>query len=63
MHERTGTRFEWQVGYGAFSIGVSQLAVTTRYIQNQAKHHERQAFAQEWKMFLHRHGLQEVSRP
>jgi putative transposase len=63
LHERSGTRFEWQVGYGAFSIGVSQVAATTRYIQNQAKHHARQTFAQEWKIFLQRHGLEEFSRP
>jgi hypothetical protein len=25
MHEQQGTRFEWQVGYGAFTIGVSQI--------------------------------------
>ena len=59
MHEQQGTRFEWQVGYGAFTIGVSQIPGTVDYIRNQAKHHAKRSFAQEWKMFLKKHGLVE----
>jgi hypothetical protein len=59
MHEQQGTRFEWQVGYGAFSIGISQIRETVDYILNQEKHHAKRTFAQEWKMFLKRHGLVE----
>jgi REP element-mobilizing transposase RayT len=58
MHERMGTRFEWQVGYGAFTIGISQAPATIRYILNQEKHHAKRTFGQEWKMFLERHGLE-----
>ena len=39
MHEQQGTRFEWQAGYGAFTIGVSQIPETFDYIRNQAQHH------------------------
>ena len=59
MHEQQGTRFEWQVGYGAFTIGISQMPGTVEYILNQEKHHAKRNFAQEWKMFLKRHGLVE----
>jgi REP element-mobilizing transposase RayT len=59
MHEQGATRFEWQVGYGAFTIGVSQKPATTNYILNQEKHHAKKSFAGEWKMFLKRHGLTE----
>ena len=57
MHDQQGTRFEWQVGYGAFTIGVSQVATTVDYILHQEKHHRKKSFAKEWKMFLDRHGL------
>ena len=53
------SRFEWQVGYGAFTIGISQIAATTDYILNQERHHAKKSFAEEWKLFLERHGLSE----
>ncbi len=59
LHEQQGTRFEWQAGYGAFTIGISQIAATTDYILKQEKHHAKKSFAEEWKMFLKRHGLSE----
>ena len=36
--------FEWQEGYGAFSIGVGDIERTTNYINNQAEHHEKDGF-------------------
>jgi len=59
MHQQQGTRFEWQVGYGAFTIGISQVEATTHYILSQDKHHAKKNFADEWKTFLKRHGLPE----
>ena len=47
--------FEWQEGYGAFSIGISGLEGTTRYIQNQAEHHRRMTFKEEVEAFLKKH--------
>ena len=36
MHEQTGShRFEWQEGYGAFSVGASQVPATVHYIESQ----------------------------
>jgi putative transposase len=58
IHEQRGTRFEWQVGYGAFTVGVSQISATAKYILNQERHHAKKSFAEEWKMFLDRHGLE-----
>ena len=57
MHEQQRTRFEWQVGYGAFTIGISQIKRTVDYILNQDKHHAKRSFVQESKVFLKRHGL------
>jgi putative transposase len=58
MHEKGVRRFEWQVGYGAFTVGISQVPATIRYVLNQEKHHARKSFAEEWKIFLERHGLE-----
>jgi REP element-mobilizing transposase RayT len=52
-----GRSFAWQDGYGAFSIGVSQLANTIRYIENQERHHSKMTFDDELKKMLDRHGI------
>lgn len=44
--------FEWQEGYGAFSIGRSQLNQVIRYIRKQQSHHERVSFQREFMKFL-----------
>jgi REP element-mobilizing transposase RayT len=44
--------FGWQEGYGAFSIGVSGIDDTIKYIENQAEHHRKQSFKDELKAFL-----------
>jgi len=49
--------FAWQEGYGAFSIGVSQVEDTIAYIQRQAEHHRARTFEQEFVLFLKRHGI------
>ena len=50
--------FAWQEGYGAFSIGISQVEETTRYILNQKEHHRTKTFQEEYLAFLEKHGLQ-----
>ncbi len=58
MHEEMGEKlFAWQEAYGAFTVGISQLLTTVNYIQNQAKHHTKAAFHEEWKAILTKHGL------
>jgi len=49
--------FEWQEGYGAFSIGVSGIDDTVAYIRNQAEHHRKTTFKQEVAAFLKKHGM------
>jgi putative transposase len=53
-----GRAFAWQDGYGAFSIGISQVPNTIRYINNQERHHAKMTYAQELAKMLERHGLQ-----
>ena len=41
--------FYWQKGYGAFSIGQSQVPAVTRYIRSQREHHEARSFQDEFR--------------
>lgn len=50
-------RFEWQKGFGAFSVSTSQLDVLFRYIRNQEEHHKKKTFLQEYKETLERHHI------
>jgi REP element-mobilizing transposase RayT len=44
--------FEWQEGYGAFSIGRSQRDQVIAYIRRQQIHHRRITFQSEFRKFL-----------
>ena len=44
--------FYWQKGYGAFSVGQSQVETVVNYIKNQKEHHEKQDFQEEYRSFL-----------
>jgi putative transposase len=50
--------FAWQEGYGAFSIGVSGMDDTIKYIQSQPEHHRIKTFKEEFVAFLKKHGLE-----
>ena len=50
--------FEWQEGYGAFSIAISGVEDTTNYIRRQAEHHRRMTFQEELEVFLRKHGME-----
>jgi putative transposase len=47
--------FEWQQGYGAFSIGISGVERTLLYIANQKEHHRNVDYKQEFVAFLKKH--------
>jgi REP element-mobilizing transposase RayT len=49
---REHAAFEWQEGYGAFSIGVSGVKDTVAYIENQAEHHRKKSFREELTAFI-----------
>ena len=44
--------FRWQRGYGAFSIGQSNVAALKRYIGRQKQHHRHTTFQDEYRKFL-----------
>ncbi len=45
-------RFEWQAGFGAFSVSQSQVLKITNYIMNQEEHHKKKTFKEEYIEFL-----------
>jgi hypothetical protein len=50
-------QFAWQEGYGAFSVSASQIDDVIRYIKNQAAHHAKRSFEEEFLEFLKRYGV------
>ena len=44
--------FYWQEGYGAFSIGQSQVPSVMKYIANQKQHHAKQEYKEEFRGLL-----------
>lgn len=56
--EKENLRFGWQEGYAAFSVSESQAIAVRRYIRNQAAHHRRQSFQEEFVSMLERHGVE-----
>jgi len=57
LNEITGNKFSWQEGYGAFSVSASQTADVVRYIENQAEHHTKKSFEEEFLEFLTKYGV------
>jgi putative transposase len=52
-----GPRFAWQRGYGAFSVSKSNVSAVARYIRNQAAHHRKMSYEQEFIALLKKHGM------
>jgi REP element-mobilizing transposase RayT len=50
--------FAWQNGYGAFSIGQSQLPDLKNYIANQREHHRRVSFQDEYRQILAKYEIE-----
>lgn len=53
----TQGRFAWQAGYGVFSYSRSQLRNVTNYIKNQAEHHAKTTFREEYQRHLTEFGI------
>ena len=57
MNER-GVKFDWQKGYGAFSVSKSIVPAVVRYIERQEMHHRKITFEQEIVALLKKHGME-----
>lgn len=49
--------FYWQLGYGAFSVGMSQKEALLHYIDTQEEHHQNRSFQDEYRDFLTKYGI------
>lgn len=52
QHNRS---FYWQEGYGAFSIGESQIERVVKYIAEQKEHHAKSDFKDEFRTLCHKY--------
>ena len=50
--------FEWQRGYGVFSVSHSKLAQVEDYIVNQAEHHRLMSFQDELRFLFRKHNVE-----
>ncbi len=51
-------KFEWQIGYGAFTVSYDRRDAVANYIRNQKEHHRTKTFQEEYIEFLKRHGIE-----
>lgn len=49
--------FQWQSGYGIFSVSESKVKQTRRYIDQQKEHHMRFSFQDEFRELCKRYGF------
>lgn len=57
-NRKTPGIFEWQRGYGAFSVSQSLSEAVKRYIGNQCQHHSKLNFKQEYLAMLEKHQVE-----
>lgn len=50
--------FQWQTGYGAFTVSESMVQVVSRYIENQKINHQKMTFEQEFLTLLEKHHIE-----
>ena len=60
FHERDGNTgpFEWQNGYGVFSVNHKDLDQIVAYIRGQEEHHRQASFQDELRRLYEEHGLE-----
>ena len=50
-------KFNWQIGYGVFSVSPRGVSNVANYIQNQRKHHAHKSFEEEYRELMRWHGV------
>jgi putative transposase len=59
IHETIGVKnFNWQPGYAAFTVSVSNCGAVKEYIANQVSHHQTKTFQEEYVAFLQKHRVE-----
>lgn len=44
--------FEWQIGFGGFTVSLAAIQTIKSYIQKQEEHHRTKSFQEEWNDFI-----------
>ncbi len=52
-----GVKFQWQDGYGSFSVSPSLLETVKAYIRDQKTHHQKRSFEDELRALLDKSGV------
>jgi putative transposase len=50
--------FQWQSGYGAFSISPVHIPGLTKYIEDQREHHQKESFQDEFRRLCKKYGVE-----
>lgn len=58
VHKEITRMFEWQKGYGAFSVSPTAVPAVRKYILNQKEHHHKVDFKSEYIDLLNRSGIE-----
>ena len=58
MKSRGVEFFQWQNGYGAFSVSRSNADKVKDYIAGQNRHHKKVSFQEELRLFLDKHQVE-----
>lgn len=51
-------KFQWQAGYGWFSVSPADLEVARNYIRGQKEHHTKVSFQDEYRQFLQKYEVE-----
>lgn len=54
---KTRSHFQWQRGYGAFSVSQMVAPAVIKYIEGQIEHHKKFSFQDEFLLMLERHRI------
>ena len=57
IHQELRKKFEWQKCYGAFSVSPNSIEGVRKYIANQAEHHQKITFQDEYRELLKKSGI------
>ena len=57
MQSKELSAFQWQSGYGAFSVSPSHVEQVKTYIANQETHHHKESFQDEFRRLCKKYGV------
>ena len=58
LHDRGFEAFDWQNGYGAFTLGFESIPIVAHYIDHQIEHHRSESFQIEFLDMLVQNGVE-----